>query len=388
MELKEELWQSDHPVVKSLKEIPAIIMSGDKRCKQVAATCISLKKLFRREEMDRHHADCLILYQIALNILNIMEELNSRHIFPGLYDLGDFYVDLSSGCQVWLLHPERFQLLDFEQEYDWYPEDERIFGDRILFDEESQSLADVRLIYKVLVGSAKGNVRIPPREDRADYSCLFYKTLPPELVEIFSREEGISHHHLRSLLTEAVVMERESDRAVRIRKNKQLEEVSGTDIYTLFVLLRTETTHSGRISRLLYKEQDRLELETGYLGSKSYQGFVYGDGSAMVREFYSYPEGFRIQCRQQIKDYSAGEAMIIACEVMENTIDKETESMKESPEFRICLLTDGRLKNDLVFRFALGKLGQLKEAGCRIRFVCEPGYNCEACEKLSSLCEQ
>ena len=29
---------------------------------------------------------------------------------------------------VVLLHPEKFQLLTFEQDYEWYPEDENFWG--------------------------------------------------------------------------------------------------------------------------------------------------------------------------------------------------------------------------------------------------------------------
>ena len=36
---------------------------------------------------------------------------------------------------------------------------------------------DFRLIYKILVASAKGNVKIPPLKTEADYSELFYNIL-------------------------------------------------------------------------------------------------------------------------------------------------------------------------------------------------------------------
>ena len=68
---------------------------------------------------------------------------------------------------VVLLHPEKFQLLTFEQDYEWYPEDERIFGDAVLFDEKMQQIADNRLIYKILVASARGNVKVPPLKSRS-----------------------------------------------------------------------------------------------------------------------------------------------------------------------------------------------------------------------------
>lgn len=79
---------------------------------------------------------------------------------------------------VVLLHPEKFQLLTFEQDYEWYPEDERIFGDATLFDEKMQQIADNRLIYKILVASAKGNVKIPPLKQKQiiqSYSTIFFQ---------------------------------------------------------------------------------------------------------------------------------------------------------------------------------------------------------------------
>ncbi len=41
------------------------------------------------------------------------------------------------------------------------------FGDATLFDEKMQQIADNRLIYKILVASARGNVKIPPLKNRS-----------------------------------------------------------------------------------------------------------------------------------------------------------------------------------------------------------------------------
>lgn len=397
-----------------------VIANQDERYPRIMDQCISLKSLFAREKMDEYHVDCLILYQIALGVLHIQEELSRRQICPGLYDLKDFYVDLKHGLQVYLTHPERFQSPGHQQEYEWYPEDERVFGGVDFFDEDIQRKADSRLLYKVLVASCRGNVKIPPAEIRADYSALFYRTLPPELKEFFGREEVIDYKEMRKLLREAIALEKESARMVRERNyesarrsleesiNRQADDGDSaaagdglparpdqtSELYSLFVLLRTETRHSGRISRLLYQTQDRLEFETGLTRERSYQAFVYGDGSARVRDFRLYPGGFRVQCPQQIKEYSSGEAVMIACEVMEKTIDMVMENTREkagsgtpgvNAVFRIYLITDGRLKNDQVFRCAADRLQRLKDRGCQIRFICDKGYGCEACDRLMEL---
>ena len=95
-----------------------------------------------------------------MQVLHILRQLSECHIYPGIIDLQDLYVDMNnSQYGVVLLHPEKFQLLTFEQDYEWYPEDERIFGDAVLFDEKMQQIADNRLIYKILVASARGNVK-------------------------------------------------------------------------------------------------------------------------------------------------------------------------------------------------------------------------------------
>ena len=132
--------------------------------------------------MDHFHVDSLIHQKIALQVLHILKKLSQKHIYPGLIELQEFYVDMdNSQYGVVLLHPEKFQLLTFEQDYEWYPEDERIFGDATLFDEKMQQIADNRLIYKILVASARGNVKIPPLKTEADYSELFYNILSEEL---------------------------------------------------------------------------------------------------------------------------------------------------------------------------------------------------------------
>ena len=395
----EDLWKEGDPLPEEILAIPEVISPGDRRMEAVMDSFISLKVLFRREEMDSHHVDCLILYQIALRVLHIMEDLKKRQVFPGLYDLKDFYVDLGQGISVCLTHPERFQFPGHPQDYEWYPEDEKAFGDLEIFDEKSQQLADSRLIYKILVASSKGNVLIPPRETRADYSALFYRTLPAELAEGFGRKEGLSHHEMKTLIEEAILLEKENARAVRERRQEEAVRLAadavcspcrgqnekaedGADqevIYNLFVLLRTEISQTGRLSRLLYLCQDQLELETGFRNDNSCQAFVYGDGFVQAREFCQYPPGFRVQLPQKIRDYSCAETMVIACELMEKSMALKAD---EGSRFNMILITDGRLKNDGIFQHALNRLQKLKKRGCALTFVYDPDYGCEACDRL------
>ena len=117
---KKDLFTSGHPVIRELRKIPGILMEED--IYKMPSSCISLKDFFARKQMDTCHVDCLILYKIARNVLQIMTGLSRNMIFPGIVGLEDIYVDTKRGdYPVYILHPEKFQLLDFEQDYEWYP---------------------------------------------------------------------------------------------------------------------------------------------------------------------------------------------------------------------------------------------------------------------------
>ena len=200
---KEELFEKGHPVIRELKSIPEIIF--EEQIGMLPSSAIPVKSLFARKQMDHFHVDSLILKKIALQVLHILKKLSQKHIYPGLIELQEFYVDMdTSQYGVVLLHPEKFQLLTFEQDYEWYPEDERIFGDATLFDEKMQQIADNRLIYKILVASAKGNVKIPPLKTEADYSELFYNILSEEWKQIFENRAICSYEKLQNLLEESI----------------------------------------------------------------------------------------------------------------------------------------------------------------------------------------
>jgi len=398
---KEELFAQGHPVIRQLKEIPGLIFPGEMEA--LPASAISLKRLFTRKQMDENHVDCLILYRIADGVLHILMKLSEKGIHPGLIETGDFYVELlPGGVQVYLTHPEKFQLLNFEQDYEWYPEDERLFGDLELFDADAQRRADVRLIYKILVASSKGNVKMPPKFTEADYSELFYKALPDEWKQLFAEQPDCDYAVMERLLRQCIEMEESFAREAREKfsekaqkkldeQEQMLAEQSGADkgrtgkrMFSVIVLLRTELDDCRIMSRMLYQLQDELETEAELARWEWQQAFVFGNGSIAVKEFASYPPGFRCQCEQEIKDYSAGEALIIAANLMEEIMRRHGQSNI----FRMYALADGRLKNDRVFQAALSMLKTRQQEGMEFYLLAGEESRCEACQKLGCLMRQ
>lgn len=392
---KKDLFVNGHPIIRELRKIPGIVME-EELCR-LPSSCISLKDLFAREQMDTFHVDCLILYKIARNVLQILMGLSRCMIFPGLIGIENIYVDMQQNYYpVYLLHPEKFQILDFEQDYEWYPEDERIFGELTFFDRESQLKADNRLIYKILIASAKGNVKTPPKMTEVDYSELFYKTLPDEWKIYFQKEEPLGYGKMQELLDQCIEMEeifakkakeKLDDKAQMTMEDNSVESKSQTRgkherqrMYSMFVLLRTEQKEARKMSQMLYQIQDELETESRLSRWDCYQAFVYGNGVILAREFETYPAGFRCQCQQQIKEYSAGEALIIASDMME-----ETMKMHPGSGFRMYILVDGSLKNDRLFQKSLSMLREGKQCGLEICLISGEGDSCEAIHHLYEL---
>lgn len=399
---KKDLFDQNHPVIRQLKEIPGIIFSD--QMEEMPSAAISLKKLFTRKEMDAAHVDCLVLYRIAEGTLRILMALSERGICPGLIEIGDLYVDLCAGSMpVYLTHPERFQLLHFEQDYEWYPEDERIFGDLELFDPETQRKADLRLIYKILVASARGNVKMPPKYTEVDYSELFYKALPDEWKQLFAELPDCGYETVMRMLCQSVEMEEQFARKARERLDERAKQrvqeqeqqelgteetrkeagTAGKTLRCMMVLLRTELEECRVISQMLYELQDSLETEAELQHWKLEQAFVFGNGAVEVKPFTSYAPGYRCECEQEIRDYSAGEALIIAASEAE-------ESMRRYPagELRMYALADGKLKNDRVFRAALSMIGACQEKGMVFRLMTSEDSSCEACLKLKQMMKQ
>ena len=416
---KQELFERDHPVIRQLREIPELIFPDE--MEKLPPSALSLKQLFTRKQMDENHVDCLILYRIAAGALHILEELSRRGICPGLIEIGDFYAELLPGSvQVYLTHPEKFQLLHYEQDYEWYPEDERLFGELELFDKDAQRRADVRLLYKILVASAKGNVKMPPKYTEADYSELFYKALPDEWKELFQERPDCDYATMKENRYTYSAMEESFARAARERLDekaqKKLEEEERLSaenggqeerqgkktLFSIIVLLRTELEDSRIMSRMLYQLQDELETETSLSQWEWRQAFVFGNGNIAVKEFATYEPGFRCQCEQEIKDYSAGEALIIAANLMGEAMrghqagsphrgrHEKGGAVPEQQEhiFRMYALADGRLKNDRVFQAALSMLNDCQRQGMEFYLLTGEDSRCEACQKLDQLMQE
>lgn len=416
---KQELFERDHPVIRQLREIPELIFPDE--MEKLPPSALSLKQLFTRKQMDENHVDCLILYRIAAGALHILEELSRRGICPGLIEIGDFYAELLPGSvQVYLTHPEKFQLLHYEQDYEWYPEDERLFGELELFDKDAQRRADVRLLYKILVASAKGNVKMPPKYTEADYSELFYKALPDEWKELFQERPDCDYATMKEMLRQCIAMEESFARAARERLDekaqKKLEEEERLSaenggqeerqgkkmLFSMIVLLRTELEDSRIMSRMLYQLQDELETETSLSQWEWKQAFVFGNGNIAVKEFATYEPGFRCQCEQEIKDYSAGEALIIAANLMGEAMrgyqagsshrgrHEKGGAVPGQQEhiFRMYALADGRLKNDRVFQAALSMLNDCQRQGMEFYLLTGEDSRCEACQKLDQLMQE
>lgn len=399
---KEELFEKGHPVIRELKSIPEIIF--DDKVDRLPSSAIPIKSLFARKQMDYYHVDSLILKKIALQVLHILEQLSQKHIYPGLIDLQDLYVDMNnSQYGVVLLHPERFQLLTFEQDYEWYPEDERIFGDVTLFDEDMQKVADNRLIYKVLIASARGNVKIPPLKTEADYSELFYNILSEEWKQIFENKEVCSYTKLKKMLEESIQMEEEFAQMTKekldekseqknTKKTEELKEKKGqeeTELFELFIILRTELDNSMKISKMLYLLQDELELENTLSGQHAQQAFIFGNGAVQVKKFQQYRSDFRCQFPQNIREYSAGEALIIGTDLMKEKKKSVSSNYTDNQKtkFSIYILMDGRIKNDQLFQIALTRLQKLQEEGVTLKLRMVNNIYCEACQKLENIVE-
>lgn len=397
---KEQLFEKGHPVIRELKRIPEIIF--EEQIAMLPSSAISVKSLFARKQMDQYHVDSLILKKIAMQVLHILRQLSECHIYPGIIDLQDLYVDMNnSQYGVVLLHPEKFQLLTFEQDYEWYPEDERIFGDAVLFDEKLQQIADNRLIYKILVASARGNVKVPPLKTEADYSELFYNILSEEWKQIFERREICSYEKLQQLLEDSIQIEEEfarmtkesldekseqkkQEKAEKFQTKKESEE----EQFALFVILRTELDNSQKISKMLYLLQDELELENTLLGHSCQQAFVFGNGAVQVKKFQRYHKDFRCQFPQVIRDYSAGEALIIGTDLLQEKKEELLLKNKgEKQQFYLYILMDGRIKNDQLFQIALTKLKKVREEGVELKLRMVDNIYCEACQKLKDVVE-
>lgn len=398
LDKKRLLLEGDGEIAEKIRSIPRIAAGG--MAEDPDRGILSLQALFERAGIDRWHVDSMVLKKIALSALGVLEALAEAGITAGLYDLADIVTDLNQDTKpVCFLRPERFQLADYEQDYEWFPEDERLLPGLTHFDEQSQLLADNRLIYKILVGSARGNVRVPPRKSDLDYASLFYNVLPDAWKQAFENGKIFSRQELREVLTASIALEEEYARQSRQRIERMEEEGSlaapvggqeeeaGEDGQTRliwYVILRTQPASAGDMGKLLYDRQEEAEQFCRLKKSRLLQGFVYGDGMVLAREAREYSAGYRSQLAARIREYSAGEALIVAADLIEENL-QAAKAENEDQAVTVCFLADGQIPNDKVFRAGAARIRKVADRGVRIRFV--RSASAVACEAFDTLKE-
>lgn len=383
---KEELFASSHPVIKMLRELPQVIFPGDEG--RLPDQACSLKCLFGREMMDHYHVDRRRLYAMALSVATLLEGFRQRNIYPGLLDLEDLMTDpASQDSPVYLVRPNRFQLLFFEQDYEWYPEDERLLGDGLFFDEARQLLSDQRLIYRILIGSCRGNIKVPPAKADVDYAHVFYQQLPDRWKEKLEHHEVWTHLQIIDELKKQLMLDQAeaSAKAGPGPVEEKLESrPSGNKgpLYCSFVLLRTQLHRPLGLEKIFYQQLEELENEGEMTGRSIVFSFVYGDQVVEARNFREYPAGFRFELAQDIRDYSFGEALVIARDLMADHMARQQD---HKGDYRLYILLDGRFKNDQILKKMVDDFLKMKEEGLRI-FLLESGEcYCEAKEQLCRL---
>lgn len=388
---KKDLVLHNHPVIRQMREIRGILF-GDGR-EQLPDSAVSLKELFLRENIDAYHINSQILIKIACALMWLLEELSGKNIFMGLGDLADIYTDPQSDYEeIYIRNAEKFQILTYEQDYEWYPEDERLLGEISFFDSESQSVADCRLIYKILVATSRGGVKIPPRFNERDYAEIFYKKMPHILKDFFADPDHFDRKRLKERLYQAYEEQKEEQNAPQ-EEDKTVSEKTVPErkenhkaILCMYIILRTNLKQSVKIGRLLYDLEDAITLESEMSGYDLYQGFVHGDGHIDVREMKEDPGNFRIQLKNRIRQYSAGEALIVAADYYANTIIPECEG--RNADLRCIILFDGELQNSAQFQYGVAMMEGLKDLGVRIYLTSDQEYQGEACMRLQDLLQR
>ena len=80
-------------------------------------------------------------------------------------------------------------------------------------------------------------------------------------------------------------------------------------------------------------------------GRRSFLSFVYGDQVVEARDFQEYPRGCRFELSPDIRDYSFGEALVIARDIISDNMARRSG---EDCSHRLYILLDGRIKNDQI----------------------------------------
>ena len=359
----------------------ALVYGDDGKCKGYTYRkpfydMISMKELFQPDNMNVYSMNQKILFQIAKNVLDLTERLHVLEIYPGLIDLSHLYVPVNQPDKsVLLFHPELFQAGEIAASCHWYPSDEKLFEEEFeLFDEEKQRIADWKLIYKILTASAKGNAKIPPNQKHQDHSWMYWSLLSDEWKEYFLNlgHEKINDKNLRHMLC----LEIEKDCKTEERVTE--EHIQKEKAYALITILRHGDKAIHDISRELYLLQERLE---NHKSLDFAQGFVLGNKHPYTKEFRHYPKEYRSQLGHVINDYSFGETMIIAAEMMENALKKENR-----PSI-LFLLVDGEIRNDKIFHIAIKRLEKMTENWyTKLVLVPTEEFKGEGYQRLKELC--
>ncbi len=308
---------------------------------------ISLRDLFQPENLKIYHINQHILFKIAENVLNLLEALDKNEIFPGFMDLSYIYVPKNHPERIiYVFHPEYFQAGTIPSSYPWYASDIKLFEEEFeLFDQDKQRKADGKLIYKILTASSKGNAKIPPNQQNQETSWEFWNLLSKEQKDYFKELAtlNVDYKDIRILLESKNDREEVSEDGKTIRKEKA---------YALITVLRQAEKSVHDVSRELYLLQEKLELHPDLDFD---QGFVLGNKHPFTRPFRHYSKDYRSQLGHVISDYSFGEAILIAVEMLEAALKKE-----ERPSY-IFFILDGEIRNDKIFHIALKRMEMLTE---------------------------
>ena len=383
-----------------LREIPAVILDPEER--RLPSSAVSLKQCFSRDQLDDRHVDSLILKKIARSMARLMKDLADRSICPGLYDMKDIYVDMSGeDYPVFLTRPERFQMGDMEQDYEWFPEDERLLPDRVLFDQKDQDKANQRFLFRILVGSSRGNIHFPPVRSDMDYAQIFYNILPEDWKRWMEEERVVSSREWIETLSASIAAEEAFVRQIH-DKEENISEAGpdpvedglndrddgftaavagpGRTRHVLYLLLRTDLDCADTMSHLLYDMQDFMEADAGMRRDQLNTAIVYGSGSVKARDFRCYPDRFRFQIPPYIEEYSAGEAMLVSAALIDQIANRE-----QGDSLQMVILLDGRLPNDRIFKAGLTALTRLQKEGVSFLVRSAGDVDCEACSSLKDL---
>lgn len=340
-------------------------------CEKLPFEGITLRQLFQRENIENYHIDIGVLYEIAIRLMEILKDLAMDDIYPGLLDLESIVVPRENPTlDMKIIHIEKFQYLRYEQSFSWYPCDERMFDEEvILFQELTQWRANEKLLYKVLVAAEQENVKIPPRNSW-EYSTIFWNILPFSWKERFlsiQTDEKIEYCEVISELKHTLVEEKRYEMSGNTQEKEEEIEQPKKEIETMFVLLREEEKSLKDMSRELYLLMEELEEEKNH---KRKLAFVYGDKYIYGKNFSYYKRGFRVQLKKNIKNYSFGEAILIATELMEEEVKREHKKAE------LYVLVDGQIRKDAMFLYAVERLEQLLEH-YEIQFMLVPIGDCQ-----------